>query len=123
MNYRIFYNLASLFFGITSIILVILIFSPITDENIFEKTTIEDELRIQRQILLDYANSDDPTISTKTKASCREYVDMINNALYSEEKISFEKEMQIRKQIKLITEKIKSEKFAPEYRSTYVIRL
>lgn len=124
MNDQIFYKLGSLFLGIICIVLVGLIFAPQSEaEKNLDINEINDELRVHRQLLLEYANSDDPAISPELKSKCREHVEEINSVLYSKEEISFERELEIRQRVKILTENIRSERYSPMLYKDYVIKL
>lgn len=125
MNDQIFYKLGSLFLGIICIVLVGLIFAPQYEyEKNLDINEINDELRVHRQLLLEYANSDDPAMSPELKSTCREHVEEIDSVLYSKEEISFEKELEIRQRVKILTANIRSERrHSPMLYKDYVIKL
>jgi hypothetical protein len=107
-----YYNLGSAFLAGVSILFTYLTFSPFLgfdspDAPILnEQISLEDELRMHRNMYIAVANSNNPVFSEDVKNDCKTGVSEIETSLYEKKYLTPEEEFALRKRLHEINNKL-----------------
>ncbi len=109
MSYKTYYNIGSFILVIFCMGLFALIVWPFAQaesstqlkkRSLEDQARLRDELRMHRDLYLRVATSSNPIIQDEVKTVCKQSIDDLNEKIYSNNNVSPEEEIELRKKIK-----------------------